>query len=31
MLHRMGIDTGIDAEKIETAAAFARSLTEPHR
>jgi hydroxymethylglutaryl-CoA lyase len=31
MLHRMGIETGIDVEKIQAAAAFARSLSGPHR
>jgi hydroxymethylglutaryl-CoA lyase len=31
MLHRMGIETGIDEEKIKAAAAFARSLSGPHR
>lgn len=31
MLHRMGIETGIDEEKIQAAAAFARSLSALHR
>lgn len=31
MLHRMGIDTGIDEDKIKAAAAFARRLSGPHR
>jgi hydroxymethylglutaryl-CoA lyase len=31
MLHRMRIETGIDEEKIEAAAAFARSLSALHR
>jgi hydroxymethylglutaryl-CoA lyase len=31
MLHRMGIETGIDEEKVKAAAAFARSLSGPHR
>jgi hydroxymethylglutaryl-CoA lyase len=31
MLHRMGIETGIDEERIKAAAAFARSLSRLHR
>lgn len=30
MLHRMGIDTGIDEDKIKAAAAFARGLSGAH-
>jgi hydroxymethylglutaryl-CoA lyase len=31
MLRRMGIDTGIDEDKIKAAAAFARTLSGRHR